>query len=81
MTLSIVVKSPDWCSINLGIQICIVCSGIHRSLGTDISKVRSIVLDDLDTEVLDLLVGLGNTRSRDSISSTGSKSIRPDTDS
>ncbi|KAI1320005.1 hypothetical protein EDD11_002336 [Mortierella claussenii] len=38
-------KNPDWCVINLGILVCIECSGIHRSLGTHISKVRSLTLD------------------------------------
>jgi Arf-GAP/coiled-coil/ANK repeat/PH domain-containing protein len=55
-------KDPDWISINLGVMICIVCSGIHRSLGVHVSKVRSIVLDDLDTELLDMMVSLGNIR-------------------
>jgi len=36
---------PDWASINLGILMCLECSGIHRSLGTHISKVRSLKLD------------------------------------
>jgi Arf-GAP/SH3 domain/ANK repeat/PH domain-containing protein len=35
----------DWVSINLGIVICIECSGIHRSLGTHITKIRSLTLD------------------------------------
>lgn len=36
---------PDWASLNLGSLICIECSGIHRNLGTHISKVRSLGLD------------------------------------
>ena len=36
---------PDWASINLGILICHDCSGIHRSLGVHISKIRSVLLD------------------------------------
>jgi Arf-GAP/GTPase/ANK repeat/PH domain-containing protein 1/3 len=38
--------NPDWASANLGILVCIECSGIHRNLGTHISKVRSLELDD-----------------------------------
>lgn len=40
------VSDPDWSSLNLGALICIECSGIHRNLGTHISKVRSLALDD-----------------------------------
>lgn len=30
---------PDWASLNLGILLCIECSGAHRNLGVHISKV------------------------------------------
>jgi hypothetical protein len=36
---------PDWASLNLGILLCIECSGVHRQLGVHISKVRSCTLD------------------------------------
>eukprot|EP00106_Octopus_bimaculoides_P007544 XP_014774986.1 PREDICTED: arf-GAP with GTPase, ANK repeat and PH domain-containing protein 1-like [Octopus bimaculoides] len=38
--------NPDWASINLGALICIECSGIHRNLGTHLSRVRSLDLDE-----------------------------------
>ncbi|KAH8731514.1 ARF GTPase-like protein activator [Phaeosphaeriaceae sp. PMI808] len=55
----------DWVSINLGIIICIECSGIHRSLGTHISKVRSLTLDvtSFTPDIVEILLKIGNRTS------------------
>lgn len=52
----------EWVSINLGIVLCIECSGIHRSLGTHISKVRSLTLDtkSFSTDIVEILLQIGN---------------------
>ncbi|KAH7956511.1 hypothetical protein HPB52_010152 [Rhipicephalus sanguineus] len=52
---------PCWASINLGITLCIECSGIHRSLGVHVSKVRSLTLDTWEPEILKVMAELGNT--------------------
>ncbi|KAL2079772.1 hypothetical protein ACEWY4_025516 [Coilia grayii] len=52
---------PDWASINLGITLCITCSGIHRSLGVHFSKVRSLTLDSWEPELIRLMCELGNS--------------------
>ncbi|KAK2711039.1 hypothetical protein QYM36_012268 [Artemia franciscana] len=49
-----------WASINLGIVVCVDCSGIHRSLGVHFSKVRSLTLDSWEPEIVKVMKELGN---------------------
>ena len=35
---------PEWASLNLGVLLCIECSGAHRKLGSHISKVQIMIL-------------------------------------
>ncbi|KAG0212544.1 Arf-GAP with coiled-coil, ANK repeat and PH domain-containing protein 2 [Mortierella sp. GBA30] len=54
--------SPMWASVNHGTVLCIECSGIHRSLGVHVSKVRSLNLDKWETETVGIMLKLGNER-------------------
>ncbi|KTG46846.1 hypothetical protein cypCar_00037476 [Cyprinus carpio] len=52
--------NPDWASLNLGALICIECSGMHRNLGTHLSRVRSLDLDDWPVELSMVMTAIGN---------------------
>jgi Arf-GAP/GTPase/ANK repeat/PH domain-containing protein 1/3 len=54
------IPDPDWASINLGVLICIECSGVHRQLGSHISRVRSLDLDEWPPGHLAVMTSLGN---------------------
>mmetsp|Transcript_61 Transcript_61/g.118 ORF Transcript_61/g.118 Transcript_61/m.118 type:complete len:630 (+) Transcript_61:3-1892(+) len=56
---------PVWCSINLGVTLCIECSGIHRGFGVHVSKVRSLQLDDMSDGVASVMRAIGNDISND----------------
>ncbi|ATY58370.1 stromal membrane-associated [Cordyceps militaris] len=55
-------KHPRWASWNLGVFVCIRCSGIHRGMGTHISRVKSVDLDSWTDEQLQSVLRWGNAR-------------------
>ncbi|KAF7712194.1 Arf GTPase activating protein [Penicillium ucsense] len=69
----------EWVSINLGIILCIECSGIHRSLGTHISKIRSLTLDvhSFSNDIVEILLQIGNRVSNMIWEATLDHSVKP----
>eukprot|EP01066_Platyproteum_vivax_P002845 Platyproteum_vivax@DN13576_c0_g1_i1.p1 len=53
-------KAPRWASVNLGVLMCIECSGHHRNLGVHISQVKSLTLDTWKPQWLEMMKRIGN---------------------
>ncbi|KAK3239002.1 hypothetical protein CYMTET_51041 [Cymbomonas tetramitiformis] len=55
-------RDPRWASTNLGVVICIKCSGVHRKLGVHVSKMLSLQLDTWTSkQMTDFIAVGGNT--------------------
>lgn len=50
---------PKWASANIGVFICLKCSGVHRSLGTHVSKVLSVTLDQWADDEINSMIEVG----------------------
>jgi stromal membrane-associated protein len=57
-------RNPTWASTNLGIFVCIRCSGLHRQVGTHVTKVKSCTMDLWDPEQIAFMARMGNARAR-----------------
>ncbi len=53
-------SDPAWASLNLGVLVCIECSGVHRQLGSHVSRVRSLELDEWPRGHLAVMAAAGN---------------------
>ncbi|KAH1048796.1 hypothetical protein J1N35_039580 [Gossypium stocksii] len=58
---------PKWASSNIGVFICLKCCGVHRSLGTHISKVLSVTLDDWSNEQIEAMSEVGGNLAANAI--------------
>lgn len=58
-------RNPRWASHNLGVFLCVHCAGIHRKLGTHITKVKSLILDEWTREQVERMREMGNIKSNE----------------
>ncbi|KAM6958429.1 LOW QUALITY PROTEIN: arf-GAP with GTPase, ANK repeat and PH domain-containing protein 1-like [Tautogolabrus adspersus] len=73
-------QNPDWASLNLGALICIECSGIHRNLGTHLSRVRSLDLDEWPLELIRVMSAIGNELANSVWEANAQGSLKPGPD-
>jgi hypothetical protein len=66
-------KNPGWASWSLGVFLCVRCATLHRKLGTHISKVKSLTMDQWTAEQVDNMKKVGNAESNKKWNPRGTK--------
>jgi len=69
---------PAWASTNIGTLICIRCAGVHRKLGSHVSKVLSIKIDNWSMAQLELMEARGNERVNAELEAWLAPGVKPD---
>lgn len=52
--------NATWVSITYGVCVCTACAGVHRSLSSSVSTIRSLELDDIPPIQLALIDSIGS---------------------
>ncbi|KAI5967439.1 AGE1 [Candida theae] len=73
-------ESVEWVSINSLICMCVNCASCHRNIGSHISKVRSLTLDNFSNE-MEMLLRFVNNRSVNAFMEENLSSLRIRADS
>ncbi|XP_013778939.1 arf-GAP with dual PH domain-containing protein 1-like isoform X2 [Limulus polyphemus] len=58
-------EGPKWASYNIGIFICTECAACHRNLGSHISKVKSVFMDNWDLAQVQMMKDMGNDKAKE----------------
>ncbi|KAI9302342.1 hypothetical protein BJ944DRAFT_251582 [Cunninghamella echinulata] len=52
-------RNPRWASYSLGVFLCVRCASIHRKMGTHISRIKSLSMDQWTMEQIETLKNAG----------------------
>lgn len=55
---------PEWASYTIGVFLCVTCAGIHRCLGSHISRIKSIRMDNWDRTQVASMEDVGNKNAK-----------------
>jgi stromal membrane-associated protein len=55
------ISNPRWASVTIGCFLCIRCAGLHRKMGSHISKIKSVTLDFWSSEQIQTVAKTGNS--------------------